>query len=497
MDTLFIITLGNGSVDSLQEVQWDELAGVKTCVAHVLPSYLVERLQKKGLPVINIEESLQNLDGSSWQDLRNGISSFILDILQKEGMLAYIIPGKPWFVAGIINSLSRKQKQNSFCMKEVNCNYGHDTWGVIMDFLRKRAGASLPPNGVSFIDAYSLDRLREPPRGELIISSFCSEKLTPKVRVELLKIYPPEQKVNILQFNRKGEPFLLNCRPLAEIEKNSGLHAWTFLHLPPSEYCGLGDLASLLGVLRAPDGCPWDRKQNHKTLKPYLIEETYEVVDAIDGGDPLGLCEELGDLLLQIVFHSSIAAEKGDFNLWQVIEGITKKMKRRHPHVFGDEKIATAGEVSTLWQRIKGQERKKGNNKNGRLSVPKGLPALMKAQKMQKRAADVGFDWPDIKGALEKFSEEIKEFYNAYESQDQEKIEEELGDLFFALVNVARFLGVESEFALNQCLDKFKNRFSYIEKQVERNGNDFSNFSLEELDRWWDEAKLKEKTGDL
>jgi tetrapyrrole methylase family protein/MazG family protein len=494
MDTLFIIGLGSGSPDSLQVMQREELADIKCCIAHAPPFYLTEHLQGRGLQIVDVEDILVGLEGFSWGELREKITGCILEMLQKEGRLAYILPGKPWNAAGIINNLSRESRQRNFCLKEVNCNCGRETWDLIMDFLRTEPGITFPAGGVTFIDVYSLDALREPPRGELFISSVCGGQLMLRVQNELLKIYPPGQRVETLQFNRSGELVLLNCRPLCEIGKNPELHFWTFLHLAPSRYSALGDLNQVMRVLRSPGGCPWDREQSHETLKPYLIEETYEVVDAIDGGDPLELCEELGDLLLQIVFHSSIAAEKGDFNLWQVIGGITTKMERRHPHVFGDEKIKTAQGVSVRWQEIKQQERK-GKGGEGRFSIPKGLPALMKAQKVQKRAAAVGFDWPDIKGALEKFSEEIREFYEAYAAGEQKEIEEEIGDLFFALVNIARFLGVEAEFALNRCLDKFKSRFGYIEKQVEHSGKGFSGFSLEELDRWWEEAKLKEKKG--
>ena len=221
------------------------------------------------------------------------------------------------------------------------------------------------------------------------------------------------------------------------------------------------------------------------------MEEAYEVVEAIDRGIPHELCEELGDLLLQVVFHSRLAGEKGDFSLWQVIDGLTRKIYRRHPHVFQDEKVTDAKGVRLKWQEIKQQE--KGREKTGIFAVPAGLPALMKAQKIQKRAADVGFDWPDISGAVEKVHEEIKEFLEAYAAGHGQKIEEELGDVFFALVNMARFLGVDAEIALHFTIEKFLRRFKYIEGQVELRGGDYSAFTLEELDGWWREAKEQEK----
>jgi tetrapyrrole methylase family protein/MazG family protein len=246
------------------------------------------------------------------------------------------------------------------------------------------------------------------------------------------------------------------------------------------------DLKKIMEELRKK--CPWDRKQTHESLKKYLIEETYEVIDAIDKKDWEALKEELGDLLLQPVFHAKIAEEEGKFNIDDVIDYLCKKLIERHPHVFGEEEAKTAEEVLKNWEKRKLKKRKSVLE-----GVPKSLPALMRAEKLQKKAAKVGFDWQNIGQVKEKVQEEWKEFWEALQSGDREKIEHEFGDLLFALVNLARFLNIDPEEALQKANERFIKRFSYIEEKVKESGKPWEEFTLEELDRFWEEAKKQEK----
>ena len=255
---------------------------------------------------------------------------------------------------------------------------------------------------------------------------------------------------------------------------------------------GKGNFYKLVEVmkrLRGENGCPWDKKQNHKSLKPYLIEETYEVISAIDKGDDEELKEELGDLLLQIVFHAQIASEEGRFTIDDVAQTIVDKLIRRHPHVFGDVKVNGAEEVLQNWEKIKKDEGKSSIFDG----VPDGLPALLKARRVQEKAKRVGFDWDNIGGTLDKVEEEFKELRNAIESGSKEDIEEEFGDLLFSLVNVSRFLGIDAEDALRKTIDKFMKRFRLLEEKVKRQGDkELENHTLEELDKIWDEVKDEE-----
>lgn len=255
----------------------------------------------------------------------------------------------------------------------------------------------------------------------------------------------------------------------------------------------LDALMDVMARLRGKDGCPWDREQNHHTLKPYLLEEAYEVLDALSQENMHKICEELGDLLLQIAFHAQIASETGGFDLNNVIAGITEKMVRRHPHVFGTVKVHDSNEVTLNWEKIKQEERAGGAPRSLLSGVAQSLPALMRALKIQKKAARVGFDWPDYRGGLEKIREELVELESIIPDHDQVLIEQELGDLLFSVVNLARLLEVEPETALSSTNEKFIRRFSYIEKMVQRQGREFSQCTLSEMDTWWEEAKRLEK----
>jgi MazG family protein len=252
----------------------------------------------------------------------------------------------------------------------------------------------------------------------------------------------------------------------------------------------------LIARLRAPGGCPWDREQTHESVKPLTIEEAYEVAHAIDEKDDAELAAELGDLLLQVVFHANIAEERGAFRLREIIERVSEKMIRRHPHVFGSDDAATSGEVLRNWEAIKAEERaQKGKDDASMLdSVHKGLPAVMEAFQLTTKVSRVGFDWKDAAAALEKLDEEALELQDAVrDGADARKVAEEVGDLLFVAVNVARLTGVDPESALKAANRKFRRRFRHIEERLRSDGRKPADSTLAEMDRLWDEAKSLEK----
>jgi tetrapyrrole methylase family protein/MazG family protein len=242
--------------------------------------------------------------------------------------------------------------------------------------------------------------------------------------------------------------------------------------------------------LRAPDGCPWDREQNHQTLRSDLLEETYETLAALDADDPQAMSEEFGDLLLQIVLHAQIASEYGEFKMPDVLRGIHTKIVRRHPHVFGDVVVDSVGNVLQNWEKLKAEERlAKGKSEAGLLdSVPAALPALSLGEEYQKRAARVGFDWPNVQGVLDKVCEEADEVRTAEES----KRPAEIGDLLFAVVNLARWYHVDAESVLRETNARFKQRFSFIEQAARDRGIKIAELSLQEMDDLWETAKKAE-----
>ncbi len=249
------------------------------------------------------------------------------------------------------------------------------------------------------------------------------------------------------------------------------------------------DLVDIMRLLREPGGCPWDAQQTHESIKKNLIEETYEVVEAINKSDNVLLCEELGDLLMQVVFHAQMEAENNEFTFDDVCDGVCKKLVERHPHVFGETKISGVEDVLTNWDDIKRKSKGQKTTTQSMLSVPRELPALMRATKLQKKAADVGFDWNDVSGALDKLQEEIDELRQAVENKDSANMSEELGDVLFSAVNVSRFIKSDAEEALTAASDKFLARFTTVEKLADERGVDMKSSTIEELDKLWDEAK--------
>ena len=251
----------------------------------------------------------------------------------------------------------------------------------------------------------------------------------------------------------------------------------------------IDDLLNIMRILRSPNGCPWDKEQTHHSIRNCLIEETYEAVEAIDTDDPELLKEELGDVLLQVLFHSQLESEAGSFDFSDVVDGIAKKMVVRHPHVFGDVVVNSSNEVLVNWDAIKRETKHQATQTEVLKSVSKALPALMRSAKVQHKAAKFGFDWPDVSGALGKVEEETRELEEAIASGNQDNCMEELGDLLFSAVNVSRFLNIEPEQALSLSCDKFIQRFQKMEQLAKERGVDMTSSTLDDLNLLWDDAK--------
>jgi len=249
------------------------------------------------------------------------------------------------------------------------------------------------------------------------------------------------------------------------------------------------ELVGIMASLRSENGCPWDKEQTRESIKPYLIEEVYEVIKAIDEKNVDEIKEELGDLLFQVIFHARIAEENGEFTIDDVMDGIRKKITERHPHVFGDTKVKDSAEVLVNWENQKIKENPK--RKSILDGVPYNMPALLRAHRLQDKASRVGFDWPETSGVMEKVKEELSEIEESLEKSDLESARAELGDLLFILSNLGRFLGCNSEDVLNQTNNKFIRRFHYIEKNLKESGKKLEDVGLAEMDRFWEEAKDK------
>ncbi len=346
------------------------------------------------------------------------------------------------------------------------------------------------------VDALALARAYAPtfpPDTPVLVAQVFSRLVAGEVKITLMAQYPDEHPVVLVHAAGTKEQVLEHL-PLFQIDQSEQIGLLTSLFVPPlGDHTSFEGFQGLIAHLRAPEGCPWDREQTHLTLRSNLLEESFEALNAIDQEDPAAMLEEFGDLLLQIVLQTQIAAEEGEFSMAEVIRGIHTKLVHRHPHVFGDADLKDAEEVIVNWEKIKAEERlENGKKEKGLLDgIPTAMPALAVADAYQRRAARVGFDWPEIKGALDKVEEEIEEFRLA---EDAAGKAEELGDLFFALVNVARWLGVDAETALRETNLKFITRFGMIEAAARQQGRALSDLSLEEMDEIWERSKQRGST---
>ncbi|MCX7992623.1 MAG: nucleoside triphosphate pyrophosphohydrolase [Fimbriimonadales bacterium] len=344
--------------------------------------------------------------------------------------------------------------------------------------------------GLQVLDARCLPHLRHDPTIPSLWFGIETPERLQAVQQQLLRFYPPEFEVFLI--HAPGDESLTETRrtALSRLTRMPS-DVVTYLLTPPCSrreqvYEGFEGLVRVVAALRAPDGCPWDREQTHESLKPHLLEETYETLEAIDSGDPAELREELGDLLLQVLMHSQMASETGAFDIESVVQYLTEKLISRHPHVFGDAHAETAEQVLKNWDKTKRAQKGRDSVLEG---VPRAMPALARAQEISKRAARVGFEWDSIHGVLEKLREEETELRQAIESGDTARIESEVGDLLFTVVNIARHAKVDAEDALRTMVDRFTRRFQWMEVEAARQNRPLESLSAEEWEALWQRAK--------
>lgn len=351
-----------------------------------------------------------------------------------------------------------------------------------------------PIEGITVVDAADLGAFGYDVNTALIVTQVYNRQVASDAKLALMERYGDDYEITLVRNVGLPDEDIRQI-PLYELDRQSVIDHLTSVYVPKhnavSREFSLEPLLDIMKTLRSPGGCVWDIEQTHSSLRRYFVEEVYEVLEAIDLKDSDKLREELGDLLLQIVFHARVAEESGIFSMQDVIDEVSEKMVRRHPHVFGQVSVRDAAEVVVNWEAIK--KREKAYERNSVLDgIPKGLPALMRAFKLQVKAHKVGFDWDDIEPVWEKVEEELTELREAVQNNNLSDIEGELGDVVFAVVNLARFLGVEAETALNVTNNKFIRRFQYIEEKIADQGLKWDKLTLKELDGMWNKAKQDE-----
>lgn len=474
MGKIYIIGLGPGDEEHLTiKAQKAFKANRKTylrTIFHPTISYL----DREGIPY----ESFDNLYDSieDFNELYKSISDKLLENAEVYKEINYCVPGHPLVAEKTVKNLLDQEKV------EVEIIDGLSFIEPILKAMKRD-----PVDGLKIIDGLNLNQNPDINMDNLITQIYDRERAS-DLKLSFSEIYGDEYEVYIISGagnkNERKEKM-----PLYEIDRIDWYDYLTSIYIPKVEknnknIYDFNDLLRIMEKLRGPDGCSWDIKQDHNTLRKYLIEEAYEVIDAIDQEDEDSLKEELGDLLLQIVFHSEIAKELGEFNVFDVIKSISEKMINRHPNIFENSKFRDLEN----WNDIKAKEKNFYSHTERLKAVPKTLPALMRSQKVQKRAKDAGFDWEGYEGALAKVEEEVQEVKTEIE-QKGNFISEEIGDLLFSVVNLTRFFNIDPEYSLTNAIEKFIIRFEKVEKELEKQNKKMNEISIEKLDEIWNYIK--------
>ncbi|MEG6586191.1 nucleoside triphosphate pyrophosphohydrolase [Dendrosporobacter sp. 1207_IL3150] len=481
MGEIIIIGLGPGPLGLLTMETWDMLNTAEVLLFRTAKHPTVNELKARGIGFESYDYIYDQK--KTFDEVYEYIAKDCVGRAKNGQKVTYAVPGSPLVAektVSLVRAIAAQEQINVRILPGMS----------FIEVLYVRLGID-PIDGLTVVDSSDIDRIPRELNTALVVTQVYNRQIASDAKLALMEIYPDDYEVTVVQSlglpNEK-----IKKVPLFEIDRLPDIDHLTSVYVPArqetSKRFDLAPLTDVMARLRSPGGCIWDIEQTHKSLRRYIVEEVYEVLEAIDLAEGDKLCEELGDLLLQIVFHARIAEECGEFSMQDVIASVTEKMVRRHPHVFGDITVRDAGEVVLNWDMIKKQE--KGHERSSILDgVPQELPSLMKAYKLQAKAAKVGFDWDNINPIWEKIEEEITELKEALLEGETEALEGELGDILFAVVNLARFLGIDAEIALNVTNSKFKNRFAYIEAKVKEKGTNWEHFTLAELDKFWDEAK--------
>ncbi|HEY43315.1 MAG TPA: nucleoside triphosphate pyrophosphohydrolase [Anaerolineae bacterium] len=477
-----VVGLGSGDPKLITREAWEVLSDAREVYLRTGDHPGVTGLPR-GLKVKTFDHLYQELD--DFEAVYQAIVAKLIELADRPEGVVYAVPGDPTAGEATVLALKQEADEVGLSMRVVHgVSFIETCLAMIgIDAL----------DGLHIADALALAGGHHPsfsPDSPVLIGQLYSSMVAADVKLTLMNQYPEDHPVKLI--HAAGTPRAeIETLLLHEIDRSLKIGSLTTLYVPELPIkSAFESFQETVAHLRAPDGCPWDRKQTHKTLRTHLLEESYETLQAIDADEMAALREELGDLLLQIVLHAQIATEQGEFTMADVIASIQEKIVRRHPHVFGGVRVADVEHVLHNWETLKAAEREHEGEGKGLLDgVPLGLPALSQAAEIQERVKRVGFDWPEMEGVLAKVIEELEEVGQATEPVTQTA---EMGDLLFAVVNYARWLGVDPEAALREANLRFRHRFGKLEMAAKAEGRELTGMSLEEMDTLWEAAKDNE-----
>lgn len=484
-----VIGLGSGDPDQLTLGVWRRLQAATRLYVRTEQHPVMALLRENHISYTSFDSVYEQHD--TFPKVYDTIANTLISEAEKsEEPLLYGVPGHP-MVAERTIALLRERCQEAGISLEI---IGGESF---LDQAFVRLGID-PIEGFALLDAAELQPTLLQPRLHTLIGQVYDAFTASDVKLALMERYPDDYEVVVGHaLGVAGEEQIIKV-PLYELDRIQGFGNLSLIWVPRSDSDAVLNrsfdrLHEIVAILRSPEGCPWDREQTHQSIRKNFIEELYEALEAIDNDDPDGMQEEFGDVILQVMLHSQMEEETGAFSVYDVLETLNEKLIFRHPHVFGDRGANNSEEALVNWEQMKAEEKRLKGTDSLRKSeldgIPPDLPALMKAYKIQKKAAKVGFDWDHLDPVLSKIEEELAELREAIASQDAEEQAGELGDLLFAVVNASRFINADPEEALSRTNAKFKKRFSYIEEQLRINSKTFDQTDLTEMDRWWEEAK--------
>ena len=480
-----ILGLGPGKSEKITREAWEILNSTQELYLKIKQDMYTKWLPEN----INIY-SFDAYYGRS-KDINEIVDEIAKDVVElgkRPGGVVYAVPGHPLVTEATTPKIVEKAKILGI---PVNIIEGISSLESTLRALEISQLENLVM--IDALEIASLHHIHYPPSIPALITQIYTKEIAAETKTVLLNSFPKGHIVTLIHF-AGTENEILEKMALGELDLTEEISWMTNLYVPPLEKeTSFENFQETIAHLRAPDGCPWDKEQTHRSLRANLLEETYETLAAIDDEDYEAMAEEFGDLLLQIVLHAQIGNEEGIFSMEDIVKGINNKIVHRHPHVFGDLTVKNVDGVMVNWEKLKAEERKNNKKKkdDGLMdSVPTILPSLELAQEYQGRVARVGFDWPDIEGVLKKVEEEYVEVQKA---DSEIEIDNEIGDLLFSVVNLARWLNVNAESALRVASNRFKNRFKHIEEHARKTEKELSDMTLTEMDNLWNEAKRQEK----